>query len=337
MRILILGGTVFLGRALVDAATDREHEITLYNRGRTNPNIFPGLEKLYGSRDSDLAELEGRHWDVVIDTSGYIPRLVRKSARLLAREVDQYIFISTLSVYADVSEPGVSEESSLAQLAQETEDVTGDTYGPLKALCEREVIEAMTDRSLVIRPGLIAGPYDQSDRFTYWAHRMARGGEILAPGRPEREVQFIDVRDLAEWVIRLAESRAAGIYNAVGPAAPLTMKHFLDAGRKALNRYATMTWVEDNFLLKKHVDPWSDLPLWLTDADTESHGLFKINSKKAMAAGLTFRPVEETYQATYEWHTHRPANHDWKAGLSIDRENDILRSWHLHQHDTQAS
>lgn len=333
MRILILGGTIFLGRALVDAAIEKEHEITLFNRGRTNPNLFPGLEKLYGSRDSDLAELEGRHWDVVIDTSGYIPRVVRKSARLLAREVDQYIFVSTLSVYADVSKPGVQEDAPLAPLVQDTEEVNGDTYGPLKALCEREVIEAMTDRSVIVRPGLIAGPYDQSDRFTYWAHRIARGGEILAPGRPEREVQFIDVRDLAEWIIHLAESRASGIFNAVGPAAPLTMKQFLDAGRKALNRYATLTWVDDDFLLKKHVDPWVDLPFWLTDADKEAGGLFKIGSRKAMAAGLTFRPVEVTFKDTYEWESRRSSNHDWKAGLSIDRENEILRSWHLYQRD----
>lgn len=334
MRVLILGGTVFLGRALVDAAIEREHEVTLFNRGRTNPNLFPGIERLFGNRDSDLAELENRHWDAVIDTSGYVPRVVRKSARLLAREVDHYTFISTLSVYANVSEGGIDENAPLAQLADEaSEEVTGDSYGPLKALCEREVVEAVTDRALVIRPGLIAGPYDQSDRFTYWAHRIARGGEILAPGRPEREVQFIDVRDLAEWIIRVSESHLSGIYNAVGPAAPLTMKQFLDAGRKELNRYATLTWVDDDFLLKKHIDPWSDLPLWLPDSDRDSNGLFKVLSRKAMAAGLTFRPAETTFKDTLEWDNKRPPNHDWKAGLSIDRENDVIRSWHLNQHN----
>lgn len=332
MRVLILGGTVFLGRALVDAAVEREHEVTLFNRGRTNPNLFPGIEKLYGSRDSDLAELENRHWDAVIDTSGYTPRVVKKSARLLAREVEHYTFVSTLSVYADVSRENIEEDAPLAQMANESsEEVTGDTYGPLKALCEREVVEAMTDRAFIVRPGLIAGPYDQSDRFTYWVHRIARGGEILAPGRPDREVQFIDVRDLAEWIIRMAEGRLGGIYNAVGPAAPLTMKQMLDAGRKELNRYATLTWVDDEFLLKKHIDPWTDLPLWLPDSDLDSRGLFKVLSRKAMSAGLTFRPVETTFKDTLDWDNKRPINHDWKAGLSIDRENDVVRAWHLKQ------
>lgn len=335
MRILILGGTVFLGRALVDAALDREHELTLFNRGRTNPNIFPGIEKLYGSRDSDLAELEGRHWDAVLDTCGYVPRVVRKSARLFARQSDHYVFISTLSAYADISRTGIEEDSPLAKLGDETiEDVTGDTYGPLKAQCEREVIEAMTDRALVVRPGLIVGPYDQSDRFTYWPHRLARGGEILAPGRPDREVQFIDVRDLAEWLIRMVENQVTGIYNAVGPAAPLTMKQMLDSGRKALDRYATLTWVEDEYLLKKHVDPWIDLPLWLPDSDHESEGMFKVLARKALSAGLTFRSLDETFKDTYEWDAKRPVNHEWRAGLSIERENDILRTWHLDQRET---
>lgn len=332
MRILILGGTVFLGRALVDAALDRDHEITLFNRGRTNPNLFPGIEKLYGSRDSDLAELEGRQWDAVIDTSGYLPRVVRKSARLFARQADQYTFISSLSAYADLSRAGITEEAGLAKLADETvEDVTGDSYGALKALCEREVIQAMPDRALVVRPGLIVGPHDQSDRFTYWPHRIARGGEVLAPGRPEREVQLIDVRDLAEWLIRMVEGQATGIFNAIGPAAPLTMKQMLDAGRKTLNRYATFTWVDDEFLLKKHIDPWIDMPLWLPDSDSDSAGMFMASAHKAMGAGLTFRPIEETFKDTYEWDAKRSGNHEWKAGLSIDRENEILRSWHLSQ------
>lgn len=334
MKILVLGGTVFLGRALVEAALEQGYEITLFNRGRTNPNIFPGVEKLYGSRDSDLAELQGRHWDAVLDTSGYIPAVVRKSARLLARQSDHYTFISTLSVYADVSTPGLDEEAPLAKLADEnTAEVSGETYGPLKAACEREVIEAMLDRALVVRPGLIVGPYDQSDRFTYWAHRLARGGEILAPGRPDREVQFIDVRDLAEWLLRMLENQTTGVFNAVGPAAPLTMRQMLEAGRKVLNRQAVITWVEDEFLLKKHVDPWIDMPLWLPDSDLESNGLFQISARKALNAGLIFRQVEDTFKDTFEWDAKRPGNHDWKAGLSIDRENDILRSWHLAQHN----
>ncbi|GAP14806.1 nucleoside-diphosphate-sugar epimerase [Longilinea arvoryzae] len=332
MRILILGGTVFLGRALVDVALEQGHEITLFNRGRTNPNLFPGIEKRYGTRDGDLVELEGGHWDAVLDTSGYVPAVVRKSAHLLARQTDHYVFISTLSVYADVSEPDIDENAPVARLADESvSEVNGDTYGPLKAACEREVIESMLDRALIVRPGLIVGPYDQSDRFTYWAHRLARGGEILAPGRPDREIQYIDVRDLAEWLVRMVENQVTGVFNAVGPAVPLTMKQLLEAGRKALNKHSVLTWVEDEFLLKKHVDPWIDLPLWLPDSDHESNGLFRINARKAWNAGLVFRPVEETFKATSDWDAGRPGNHDWKAGLSIDRENDILRSWHLTQ------
>lgn len=335
MQILILGGTVFLGRALVEAALEREHEVTLFNRGRTNPNIYPGVEKLYGNRDSDLAELEGRHWDAVVDTSGYVPRIVRKSARLFARQSDHYIFISSLSAYADISKAGIEEDAPLAKLDNDSiEDVSGDTYGVLKAACEREVIEAMTDRALIVRPGLIVGPNDQSDRFTYWPHRIGRGGEILAPGRPDREVQFIDVRDLGEWLVRMVENQVHGIFNTVGPAAPLTMKQLLDAGRKALSRYATLTWVDDDFLLKKHVDPWIDLPLWLPDSDSESGGMFQVLARKALANGLTFRSIEETFKDTYEWDARRPANHEWRAGLSIDRENDILRSWHLFKRDS---
>ncbi len=332
MRILILGGTVFLGRALVDAALEQGHTITLFNRGRTNPNLFPGIERLYGSRDSDLAELQGRHWDAVVDTCGYLPAIVRKSARLLARQSDHYIFISTVSVYADVSKPGIDEDAPVAKLADENaSEVTGDTYGPLKAACEREVIEAMLDRALIVRPGLIVGPHDQSDRFTYWAHRLSRGGEILAPGHPDREVQFIDVRDLAEWLVRMVENQVTGLFNAVGPVAPLTMRQLLEAGRKALNKHSVLTWVEDDFLLKKHVDPWIDLPLWLPDSDLESNGLLKIVAHKAWNAGLVFRSIDDTFKATYDWDAGRPGNHDWKAGLSIDRESEILRSWHLSQ------
>jgi len=334
MRILILGGTVFLGRALVEAALEREHEITLFNRGHTNPNLFPGIERLFGNRDSDLAELEGTHWDAVLDTSGYVPRIVRKSVKLLARQTDHYTFISSLSAYADISQIGIEENAPLAKLADETtEEVTGDSYGPLKALCEREVIEAMTDRALIVRPGLIVGPFDPTDRFTYWPHRIARGGEILAPGRPDREIQFIDVRDLAEWLIPMVEAQVPGIYNAVGPAAPLTMKQLLDDGRKMLNRYSTLTWVDDEFLLKKHVDPWIDLPLWLPDSDIFSGGMLRASGRKALGAGLTFRSVEDTFLDTHKWEAKRPINHEWVAGLSIDRENGLLRSWHLAQRD----
>jgi 2'-hydroxyisoflavone reductase len=221
MEILVIGGTVFLGRALVEAALEKDHRVTLFNRGKSNPECFPEVEKLLGDREIDLSILEGRSWDVVVDTCGYVPRVVRKSAELLADAVEHYTFISTVSVYADLSTPHNDEHAAVGKIEDETiEKVTGETYGPLKALCEQAVMKAMPDRVLVVRPGLIVGPHDPSDRFTYWVQRVSRGGEVLAPKPASMPVEFIDVRDLAEWILRMVEIRETGIYNAVGPGQP---------------------------------------------------------------------------------------------------------------------
>ncbi len=208
MKLLVLGGTVFLGRHLVEAATARGHSVTLFNRGQHNPELYPEVEKLRGDRDSDLSALQGRRWDAVIDTCGYLPRAVRASAELLADAVDHYTFISSISVYADFHTPAMDESAPVGTLADETvEEVTGETYGPLKALCEQAAERALPGRVLNIRPGLIVGPHDPTDRFTYWPVRVARGGEVLAPGRPHVPVQVIDGRDLAEWTVRMVEAR----------------------------------------------------------------------------------------------------------------------------------
>lgn len=331
MRLLLLGGTRFLGRALVDAALAAGHDVTLFNRGMSNPDLFPELGLIRGDRDGGLAGLEGGRWDAVVDTCGYFPRVVRASAEFLARLVGHYVFISTLSVYADPSESGVDEQSPLAQIEDETvEVIDGDTYGPLKALCEKAVTEAMADdatseRALLVRSGLIVGPHDPSDRFTYWPYRVSAGGEVLAPGKPSAPVQFIDVRDIAEWVIRSVDSGLVGAYNVAGPDYNLTMAAVLDSCIQVSQSEATFTWVSDTFLSENDVAAYTEMPLWLP---ADYAGLATVNCDKAMRAGLLFRPLEETVADTLEWHASRPQDHQWRAGLSAEREAALLQKWH---------
>lgn len=331
MRILILGGTIFLGRALVDAARARGHQLTLFNRGKSNPALFPEVETLRGDRTGDLDPLAGRRWDAVIDTCGYVPRVVGLSAQTLANQVGEYAFISTLSVYADSSQPGQDETAMVGKLAVETiETVNGETYGPLKALCEQAAERALPGRTLIIRPGLIVGPYDPSDRFTYWPHRVAQGGEVLAPGSASAPVQIIDGRDLALWTLVLLEAGQTGVYNATGPAQPLTMGAILDACREASRSEAAITWVDEAFLLARGVQPWSDLPLWLPASDPAYAGFHRFDRRKAIAAGLGFRPLAETVRDTLAWDASRPADHPWKAGLTRQREGELLAAWKQH-------
>src|SRR5918912_126437 len=301
MKLLILGGTKFLGRHLVESALARGDEVTLFNRGQHNPEIFPEVEKLRGDRDGGLDALRGRRWDAVVDTSGYVPRVVRASAELLAVAVEFYAFVSSMSVYADFGGPN-DEDSPLATIADETvEEVTGETYGALKALCERAAEEAMPGRVLVARAGLIVGPYDPTGRFTYWTERVARGGEVLAPAPPERQVQFIDARDLSEWILRMAEARRAGVFNASGPDYVLTMGRFLEGCREATSSDARFTWVGEQFLLEKGVQPWGELPLWIPESDEKHRCFLAENCDKAAASGLTFRPLAETVRDTLAW------------------------------------
>lgn len=342
MKILILGGTVFLGRHLVEAALERGHEVTLFNRGQHGPDLYPQVERLRGDRWSDLDLLRGRTWDAVVDTSGYVPAAVHASAGLLAEAVGQYVFISSISVYADVSVVGIDENAPVSQLTPEQlrevesntpptgeipAQVYGEWYGALKALCEQAAEEALPGRALNIRPGLIVGPYDYSDRFTYWPVRIARGSEVLAPGRPESPVQVIDVRDLAEWTLRMVESGKMGTYNATGPAQPLTMSQILDACRQASGSDITFTWVDDTFLLAEKVEPWSQIPLWLPD-EPENAGFCAVSIEKALSAGLTFRPLTQTASATLAWESTRPAAREWRAGLTAEDEARLLKAWH---------
>jgi 2'-hydroxyisoflavone reductase len=327
MHLLVLGGTVFLGRHLVEAALAQGHTVTLFNRGQHNADLFPEAERLRGDRDGGLDALRGRRWDAVVDTCGYVPRVVRDSATLLADTVGHYTFISSISVYSDFDRPHMDESGPLGTIADPTaETVDGETYGPLKVLCEQAADAAMPARVLTVRPGLIVGPHDPTDRFTYWPVRMAEGGEVLAPGRPEWAVQFIDVRDLAEWTLRLVEARSTGIYNATGPDYALGMGPFLEACIAAAASDARLTWVSEEYLLGAGVAPWSDLPLWVPE---EGHaGFSSVNCSKAIAAGLTFRPLAQTIRDTLAWNATRPHDTPPRAGITREREAELLKGWH---------
>ncbi|NUM45874.1 MAG: SDR family oxidoreductase [Anaerolineales bacterium] len=329
MKILLLGGPKFLGRALIESALARGHELTTFNRGTTHPELFPELEKLHGDRTTHLDALRGRTWDVVLDTCGYVPRHVRTSAEFLADAAEHYTFISSLSVYAGTATPGLDESAPVGKLDDETvEEVTGETYGPLKALCEQAVEQAFPGRALHVRAGLIVGPHDISDRFTYWPVRVARGGEILAPGHPGWLTQQVDVRDLADWVVRMAEVRKAGVYNATGPAQPLTFGEVLDVCVEASAQKPKFTWVSEAFLAEEKVGAWIELPLWIPETEPDFAGFSAINCAKAIADGLTFRPLHETVQDTLAWATTRPADYVWRAGLKPEREAELLDKWH---------
>lgn len=338
MKLLILGGTQFLGRHLVEAAAGRGHELTLFNRGTHNPELFPEVEKLRGDRDGGLDALRGRSWDAVVDTCGFVPRVVRDSAELLAGAVSLYVFISSISVYADFSRHVEDEGAPVGTLADESvEEVTGETYGPLKVLCERAVEQALPGRSLTIRPGLIVGPHDTTVRFVYWPRRVARGGEVLAPGSPEQRVQFVDARDLAEWTVRVVEEGRTGVFNANGPDYPLTMGGLLDECKAVTGSDARFEWVDEGFLLEAGVEPWSELPLWLPAGDEKFRHFMSVNCDRAISAGLTFRPLAETIRDTFEWDEARedkspPAD---KGGVPTpdktprpERERELLEEWH---------
>ncbi|QBD76199.1 SDR family oxidoreductase [Ktedonosporobacter rubrisoli] len=344
MKLLILGGTVFLGRYLVEAALGQGHEVTIFHRGvHETPFSTTKVEHVQGDRNEGLTALAGRRFDAVIDTNGYVPRHVKAVAQTLAENIKRYVFISSISVYADFSTAGLKESSPLGQIspeqAREAEQLRppttgtialtyGEMYGPLKALCEQTAEELMPGRVLAIRPGLIVGPHDYSDRFNYWVQRVARGGEVLAPGRPDRPIQLIDVRDLAEWTIRMIEAGHAGVYNATGLDAPLTMQQFLETCKSVSGATATFTWVDEAFLLEKGVVPWSQLPLWLPESDESLRGFLDADIQKALAAGLTFRPLAQTVGATLAWEQQRSPDEQRKAGMSIAQESELLQAWH---------
>jgi 2'-hydroxyisoflavone reductase len=326
LRILILGGTAFLGPELVEAAVARGHVVTLFNRGKTRPGLFPELEKLRGDREGQLEALRGRRWDVAIDTSGYVPRLVRLSAELLAPAIDRYVFISSISAYAEDVKPPVGEEAPLAVLADPKSEEVRKDYGALKAACEEAAEAALPGRALSIRPGLIVGPGDPTDRFTYWPVRLARGGEVLAPGDGADPVQVIDVRDLAAFVIRCAEARRAGRLNATGPATPLAMRDFLAGVAEGVGVVPSLTWVDEKLLAESKVSAWTDLPVWIPRAEP----MGQVSVARAVAAGLVFRPLADTARDTLAWWRAQPEDRRAKprTGLTVEREAAVLATWH---------
>jgi 2'-hydroxyisoflavone reductase len=328
--ILMLGGTAFLGPQVVEAALARGHKVTLFNRGKTRPELFPNVEKLRGDRDTgDIKALEGRKWDAVVDTSANVPRWVKDAATLLGPSIKHYIYISSISVYADTSKPGMDESAALATTPDPSvETITGQTFGPLKALSEKAAEAALPGRVAVVRPGLIVGPEDPSDRFTYWPVRVDRGGEVLAPGAPEDPIQLIDVRDLGAWLVRLVEDQTTGVFNATGPATPLTMGAMLAACKSAARSDATFTWVDPDFLEKHKVHPWSDMPAWVPNRG-DTAGFAKVSNARALKAGLTFRPIAETARDTLAWfHTLPEARRSkLRAGITPEREAEVLAAW----------
>ena len=325
MRILVLGGTAFLGRHFTDAALERGHEVVHFNRGQTAPGLFADVETVVGDREHDLDRLAGQAFDAVVDTSGYHPAAVRASAEALSSSTGHYTFVSTCSVYADVSRPGVNETAAVATIPR-SELPTADRtthYGALKALCEQVVADAFPDGAFLPRPGLIVGPHDPSGRFSYWPHRIARGGETLAPEPRDARVQVIDARDLASWLLASAEAGRTGTFNAVGPRKSLTFGELLSACREAGSSDAEITWVEENFLLEAGVEPWTELPLWIPAAWEDAAGFGAIDGTRALKAGLQLRPLGETLADTL-------SEADWARGSSLtaQREAELLEAWH---------
>jgi 2'-hydroxyisoflavone reductase len=319
VKLLVLGGTKFLGRAVVEEALDRGHEVTLFNRGRTNPELFQEVEKLRGDRDGDLSALSGRSWDAVVDTSAYVPQQARSSAEALANAAGHYLFVSSLSAYADPSQP-LDEESPLAEREPDQPDdrllEDFSNYGALKVLCERAAAEGFGGPTAVVRPGLIVGPHDPTGRFTYWPYRVARGGDVLAPAPAESQVQFIDVRDLGEWIVQLSENRVEGPFNAANR--DVTWKALLETCRQVTGSDAELVWIDPEFLMEQEVGQWMELPMWIY----EDTGLHATDVSRAVDAGLTFRPLDETVRGTLD-----QAETTGDAGLDPEREAQLIGAW----------
>ncbi|HEY3070215.1 MAG TPA: NAD-dependent epimerase/dehydratase family protein [Gaiellaceae bacterium] len=314
----------------MEAALARGHVVTIFNRGQTNPGLFPEVERLRGDRDSDLSGLAGREWDAVIDTSGYVPRVVRTSAEALADNVRHYTFISSLSVFSPPSKHGLTESDAVTTLTDKTSEDVQASYGPLKALCERAVEEVFPRRSLNLRPGILVGPHDPTNRFAYWVRRLARGGDVLAPSPPEQPVQLIDVRDFAARNVRMAELRQTGTFHATGE--PISFAQMLDECDATVDREARRVWADEDFLLEQGIEPFADLPLWLATGQSEEwSGFFLIDVSKAVAHGLSFRPLCKTARDVLV-SADEPTGVKFGVeippeGLDQRREDELLEAW----------
>ena len=328
MKLLILGGTRFLGRHVAELALAQGHELSLLHRGQSGPELFPQAEHLIADRDGDLSVLKGGSWHAAIDTSAYVPRQVHSISSALLDHVERYLLVSSISAYADFSALGTDETAATHKLDDPlTETVSSATYGGLKALCEEAALAAWGERCVVARPGLIVGPHDPTGRFTWWLQRLQRGGEVLAPGRPDAPVQFIDVRDVSAWLLLQAQASTQGLFNITGPGQALTMGEFLRTTQAVLCPSAHLSWVDAQWLLDKGVKPWSELPVWLPP---ENEGLHKMKLARALATGIGFTPLAQTIADTAAWAATHPAptNHSAVAqaavGMAVEREVDLL-------------
>ncbi len=340
MRVLVLGGTVFVGRHLVEAALARGDEVTLFNRGRHGAGLYPEVERLHGDRDGDLAALAGREWDAVVDTSGYFPRIVRASAEALAGRVGHYTFVSSASVYADHCRVGTTEDAAVNEVPEGAAEElsTPELYGAFKALSEQAAEAALPGRVpgrvLNVRAGLIVGPHDPTNRFTYWVTRLARGGEALVPEPRSQPVQLVDARDLAAWILRCADEAVTGVFTATGPERPLTLGELVERVRDAAGGRAELVWTDERFLVDAGVEPFTDLPLWLApNVDPDWAGFFGLDVSRALAAGLRFRPLAETVRDTLAWAEREAAPAKdvgvtmAPAGVAPERERELLDAW----------
>jgi 2'-hydroxyisoflavone reductase len=334
LKILMLGGTRFIGVPITELALARGHTVTFFNRGKTNADLLPQVERIQGDRNGPLDGLKNRKWDAVIDTSGYFPRVVKSAAELLAPNVGQYLFVSSISVYPNFAQPR-TETSAVGTLKDETvEDIGEGRYGPLKALCERAAEAAMPGRVTVLRPGLIVGPHDSSDRFTYWPARAARGGEMLAPGTPRDRIQIIDARDLAAFALDALERHVYGTFNLVSPPGMFTMGDVVNESIRAAKSLAKpnppprAVWASAAFLEKQKVEGWSDMPVWIA-AHGDDAAFADTSSARALQEGLKITPIRKTVYDTLAWHLQRPESEraKLKAGLDPTREQEVLAAW----------
>jgi 2'-hydroxyisoflavone reductase len=343
LNILILGGTGFTGPEQVNYALSRGHHVTLFNRNKTRPDMFKGkVDQLIGDLGTDTSSLKGKKFDVVIDNPTTAPAWVRNVAQYMKGNTGHYIFISTISVYPDNGTPNADETAPTTPMPDSLDPYTldrqnfGRYYGALKSRSEKDVQENYPGAFTIIRPGLIVGPLDRTDRFTYWPVRVEKGGEVLAPGAPNDVTQFIDARDIAEWTVRMAEAgpkQAGGIYNATGPRQPLPMSEFLDACKQVTHSDARFTWVPWSFLAEQKIRPWRDMPT-VVPPEGETAGFSRRNIDRAVAKGLTFRPLAVTIKDTLDWHKTRPQEDRDKldagavSGISAAREAEVLAAWH---------
>jgi 2'-hydroxyisoflavone reductase len=341
MKILIIGGTKFLGRHLIDAALKNNHEVTLFNRGKKySDEEIPKIEEIHGDRHKDLEKLSGKTFDACVDTCGYLPQTVKMSAEFLKDKVNQYVFISSGSVYSDTRKANYDETTETATLTEEklkefekfdlktdiTAAVVGEYYGALKRLCEQAAEKAMPGRVLNVRSGMLVGAFDSTDRFTYWVMRVAGDGKILAPGKPENYVQLIDARDLSEWIIKMIEENETGIFNITGKSLDLTFGKMLGAIKTATGSDAEFVWVDEKFLTENAVAPWSEMPFYLPESDENLKNFLTMNVDRALSKNLNFRPLSETILDVYNW--RKSQSFEMRAGISAEREKELLEKLH---------